>query len=242
MVQSDFQLGFDIVLVSTSQCDLAVCSPTSTFALSFVATSMTSNVSRTCAAKLSNSLRRRALHATSRRMDDYTADPRYHPSNPPPDANDIIWTTHRLNKEQIAKVDQMFHKILWLDIVETAMLTESINKKLGHELSPSQRQALQAQMEARADGIELSGVGGANTEEAAEDEGPQLVELKLVGFDAKAKIKVIKEVRSIAGLGLKESKELVEGVPKVIQKDLKPEQAEELKAQLDAVGAQVEIS
>ena len=66
--------------------------------------------------------------------------------------------------------------------------------------------------------------------------------MRLVGFDAKAKIKVIKEVRAIAGLGLKEAKELVESAPKVVQKDLKPEKAEELKAQLEAVGAQVEIS
>ena len=68
-----------------------------------------------------------------------------------------------------------------------------------------------------------------------------IFDLKLVGFDAKAKIKVIKEVRSIAGLGLKEAKELVESAPKVIQKDLKPEKAEELKAALEAVGAQVEV-
>jgi ribosomal protein L7/L12 len=46
-------------------------------------------------------------------------------------------------------------------------------------------------------------------------------DLKLLGFDAKSKIKVIKEVRAIAGLGLKEAKELVEGAPTIIQKDLK---------------------
>ena len=82
----------------------------------------------------------------------------------------------------------------------------------------------------------------AEEEEEAVEEGPKVVDLKLVGFDAKAKIKVIKEIRAIAGLGLKESKELVEGAPSVIQKDLKLEQAEELKAQLEAIGAQVEIS
>jgi large subunit ribosomal protein L7/L12 len=66
-------------------------------------------------------------------------------------------------------------------------------------------------------------------------------DLKLVGFDAKAKIKVIKEVRAIAGLGLKEAKEMVESAPKVISRDLKQEKADELKAQLEAIGAQVEI-
>jgi large subunit ribosomal protein L7/L12 len=56
-------------------------------------------------------------------------------------------------------------------------------------------------------------------EEAVVVEDKTLFDLKLVGFDAK--IKVIKEVRAIAGLGLKEAKELVEGAPKVIKKDLK---------------------
>jgi large subunit ribosomal protein L7/L12 len=66
--------------------------------------------------------------------------------------------------------------------------------------------------------------------------------LKLVGFDAASKIKVIKEIRAmIAGLGLKEAKEMVESAPKVIQKDLKPEQAQELKAKLEEIGAQIEL-
>ena len=81
----------------------------------------------------------------------------------------------------------------------------------------------------------------AETEAAPAVEVKTTVDLKLTGFEAKSKIKVIKEVRSIAGLGLKEAKELVEGAPKVIQKDLKPEAAEELKAKLEAVGATIEL-
>ena len=84
------------------------------------------------------------------------------------------------------------------------------------------------------------GDGAAGEEEAAAEEKTAF-DLKLVSFDAKAKIKVIKEVRNIAGLGLKEAKELVEGAPKVIQKELKQEKADELKAQLEAIGAQVEL-
>ncbi|KAL3901726.1 MAG: hypothetical protein SGARI_006029 [Bacillariaceae sp.] len=83
------------------------------------------------------------------------------------------------------------------------------------------------------------GGGGAAAEEAVE--AKTIFDLKLVGFDAKAKIKVIKEVRAIAGLGLKEAKELVESAPKVIQKDLKQEKADELKALLEAVGAEIEV-
>ena len=68
-----------------------------------------------------------------------------------------------------------------------------------------------------------------------------MFDLKLVGFDAKAKIKVIKEVRAIAGLGLKEAKELVEGAPKVVKKDIKKEEAEELQKKLEEVGATIEV-
>jgi ribosomal protein L7/L12 len=89
-------------------------------------------------------------------------------------------------------------------------------------------------------GSAVPGAGPVAPAEEAKEERA-LRDVKLLGFDAKAKIKVIKEVRAVAGLGLKEAKELVESAPKVIQKDLKPEKAEELKALLEAVGAQVEI-
>jgi large subunit ribosomal protein L7/L12 len=153
---------------------------------------------------------------------------------PPP----IKWTTHRLSVEQITKVDAIFHKILWLDSIETSLLTESINQKLGLKLTPKQRAALQRQIER---GDNPASVSTSSVPATAEEVAPKTVDLKLTGFDASSKIKVIKEVRSIAGLGLKEAKELVEGAPTMIQKDLKPEQAEELKAKLEAAGATVEL-
>ncbi len=55
------------------------------------------------------------------------------------------------------------------------------------------------------------------------------------------KINVIKEVRGITGLGLKESKDLVEGAPKVIKEGVAKAEAEELKAKLEAAGATVEL-
>ena len=55
------------------------------------------------------------------------------------------------------------------------------------------------------------------------------------------KIKVIKEVRGITGLGLAEAKALVEGVPAKIKEAVSKEEAEELKAKLEAVGAKVEL-
>ena len=55
------------------------------------------------------------------------------------------------------------------------------------------------------------------------------------------KINVIKEVRSITGLGLKEAKDLVEGAPKEIKKDVSKKDAEEAKKKLEAAGAKVEL-
>ena len=85
------------------------------------------------------------------------------------------------------------------------------------------------------------GVAGAPTGAGAAAEAPAEEKtsfaLKLESFDAAQKIKVIKEVRAITDLGLKEAKELVEGVPAVLKKDLKKEDAEELIAKLSAVGA-----
>jgi len=93
-------------------------------------------------------------------------------------------------------------------------------------------------------GAGFGGGGGAatgNAEEAAPVVEKTVFELKLAGFDEKSKIKIIKEIRAITGLGLKEAKELVEGAPKIVKKDIKKAEAEELKGKLEAVGAVVEI-
>ena len=63
----------------------------------------------------------------------------------------------------------------------------------------------------------------------------------LAGFDAAAKIKVIKVVREITGLGLGEAKAVVEGAPKAIKEGVAKEEAEELKKQLEEAGAKVEL-
>ena len=63
----------------------------------------------------------------------------------------------------------------------------------------------------------------------------------LVGFDAAAKIKVIKAVREITGLGLAEAKAAVEGAPKTLKEALSKEDAEDLKKKLEEVGGKVEL-
>ena len=63
----------------------------------------------------------------------------------------------------------------------------------------------------------------------------------LAGFDAAAKIKVIKIVREVMGLGLAEAKAAVEGVPTVMKEGLSKEDAEALKKQVEEVGGKVEL-
>eukprot|EP00560_Eucampia_antarctica_P000800 CAMPEP_0197831354 /NCGR_PEP_ID=MMETSP1437-20131217/9569_1 /TAXON_ID=49252 ORGANISM="Eucampia antarctica, Strain CCMP1452" /NCGR_SAMPLE_ID=MMETSP1437 /ASSEMBLY_ACC=CAM_ASM_001096 /LENGTH=264 /DNA_ID=CAMNT_0043434231 /DNA_START=24 /DNA_END=818 /DNA_ORIENTATION=- len=86
--------------------------------------------------------------------------------------------------------------------------------------------------------------GGGSADGGQEEEVKEertAFDLKLTGFDAKSKIKVIKEVRAITSLGLKDAKALVDGAPNTVKTEIKMEEAEELKAKLEAVGATVEI-
>jgi len=87
-----------------------------------------------------------------------------------------------------------------------------------------------------------AGGGGAGAAAAVAEEKEKAPEktsfsIKLEGFDAGAKVKVIKEVRAFTNLGLKEAKELVEKAPTVVLQDVKKEEAEKLIAKLVEVGA-----
>jgi len=94
--------------------------------------------------------------------------------------------------------------------------------------------------------LELSELVHALEEEfgvsAAAMAGPQTsFDVVLTGFDAAAKIKVIKVVREITGQGLAEAKATVEGAPKTLKEGASKEDAEALKAQLEEAGAKVEL-
>ncbi|KAG7389658.1 hypothetical protein PHYBOEH_007390 [Phytophthora boehmeriae] len=126
------------------------------------------------------------------------------------------------------KVQTVLDQILELNMVEIAELSHAIQTKFGIAES-----AFQVGM----------GGGGGGAAPAAEEakEEKTAFDVKLASFDAKSKIKVIKEVRAITGLGLKEAKELVEGAPSTLKKDVKKEEADELIEKLKAVGAVVEL-
>ena len=90
-------------------------------------------------------------------------------------------------------------------------------------------------------GVDPSAVAVAAAPVAgAVEEGPSTVNVVLTSAGAN-KIAVLKEVRAITGLGLKEAKELVDGAPKPIKENVKKEDAEAMKKQLEAAGAKVEI-
>ena len=75
---------------------------------------------------------------------------------------------------------------------------------------------------------------------AAEEAGSDEVTVVLASAGAN-KIAVLKEVRAITGLGLKEAKDLVDGAPKPVKENVKKDEAEAIKKQLEAAGASVEL-
>lgn len=111
-----------------------------------------------------------------------------------------------------------------LTVLEAAELSKMLEEKWG--------------VSAAAAPVAMAVAGGNAAGEAAEEKDEFTVVLKSAGPN---KINVIKEVRGITGLGLKEAKELVEGAPKPIKEDVKKEEAEELKAKLVEAGAEVEL-
>ena len=82
------------------------------------------------------------------------------------------------------------------------------------------------------------GAGGGQAQAAAEEKTSFDVVLASAGAN---KIQVIKEIRTVTSLGLKEAKELVESAPKPVKTGLKKDEAEEIKKKLEAAGATVEL-
>lgn len=144
-----------------------------------------------------------------------------------------------MSAESIEKVDRLFHKILWLDIFETHMLIQVMNERMGVKLSKKQERIIEKRLHALdADDSETGASEG--TEEKKETKAT-VFDVKLNGFDKKSKLKVIKQVRSLLGLGLKEAKELVESAPVAIGKQMSEEKAQELEKQLAEVGGEMEL-
>ena len=127
-------------------------------------------------------------------------------------------------------IEELLEKIDSLTVAELAELVKAIEEKYGVSAV-----AAAAPVAGGAAGVVVAAAGA---EGGAEEKDEFDVELTEVGG---AKVKVIKAVREVTGLGLKEAKELVDGAPKTVKEGVKKEEAEELKAKFTEVGATVEL-
>ena len=125
---------------------------------------------------------------------------------------------------------KMAEFVSWVEgisVLELSQLVKALEQRLGVSAS--------APMMAMSAGAMAGAAGGAG---AAEVKTEFTVVLASVGAQ---KIQVIKEIRAITGLGLKESKDLVEGAPKTVKDGVPKDEAAKMKDQLEKAGAKVEI-
>ena len=123
------------------------------------------------------------------------------------------------------KMEEFVSYIENMTVLELSKLVKTLEERLG--VSAAAPVAVAAAAPAAA--------AAAPAEEKTE------FDVILAGFDAAAKIAVIKEIRGITGLGLKEAKDLVEGAPKTVKEAVSKEEADKIKATLEGAGAKVEI-
>ncbi len=122
-------------------------------------------------------------------------------------------------------MDQIVEQLSNLSVMQIAQLTKTLEDKWGVKAAPVAVAA-------------VGGGGGAAPAAAAEEKTEFNVELKESGAN---KINVIKVVREITGLGLKEAKDLVEGGPKVLKEGVSKADADDIKKKLEEAGAKVEL-
>ncbi len=126
----------------------------------------------------------------------------------------------------MADLAKLVDELSNLTVLEAAELSKMLEEKWG--VSAAAPVAVAA----------IPGAGGGDAAPAAEEK----TEFDVILADAgDKKINVIKEVRAITGLGLKEAKDLVEGAPKPLKEGVSKAEAEELKKKLEEAGAKVEV-
>ena len=116
--------------------------------------------------------------------------------------------------------EQLMEHISSMSVLDLAGLVKELEEKFGVSAAP------------------VAVAGGAVAGEAAAEQTEFTVVLSSMG---EKKINVIKEIRAITGLGLKEAKALVESAPTNVKEGIEKEEAEEIKKKLEAVGAKVDL-
>jgi large subunit ribosomal protein L7/L12 len=126
-----------------------------------------------------------------------------------------------------AATDEILEKLKTLTLLEASELVKQIEEAFGVSAA------------APVGGMMFAGaIPGAAVEEVEEKTEFDVI---LEEVPADKKISILKEVRAITGLGLKEAKDLVEATPKAVKEGIAKEAAEEVKKQLEAVGAKVSV-
>ena len=120
------------------------------------------------------------------------------------------------------KITALIEEVKALTVLELSELVKALEEEFG----------------VSAAAMAAPAAGGAAAEAVEEKTEFDVI---LAGFDAAAKIKVIKVVREITGLGLAEAKAAVEGAPKALKEAVSKDEAEELKKKIEEVGGKVEL-
>ena len=120
------------------------------------------------------------------------------------------------------KITALIEEVKALTVLELSELVKALEEEFG----------------VSAAAMAAPAAGAAAAEAAAEKTEFDVI---LAGFDAAAKIKVIKAVREITGLGLAEAKAAVEGAPKTLKEAVSKDEAEELKKKIEEAGGKVEL-
>ena len=126
--------------------------------------------------------------------------------------------------ETISNVDQVIGIIEKMSVLELAELSKSLQEKFGVTAA-----------------VPVAASAAAGTAEAAKPVEEQTEFSAILSIIGDKKIQVIKVVRELTGLGLKEAKDLVDGAPKPVKEGVSKEEAEKVKVKLSEVGATVEI-
>jgi large subunit ribosomal protein L7/L12 len=127
----------------------------------------------------------------------------------------------------MANLDKLVDELSTLTVIEAAELSKRLEDKWGVTAAAPMAMA-------------MPGAGGAGA--AAAEAAVEKTEFNVILAEAgEKKINVIKEVRAITGLGLKEAKDLVEGAPKAVKEGVNKDEAAKIKKQLEDAGATVEV-
>jgi large subunit ribosomal protein L7/L12 len=124
----------------------------------------------------------------------------------------------------MASVEEIFSQINELKPMEIASLIKKMEQEWGVSAAPA--------------AVAMAGPAAGGAAAVVEEQTEFDVILIAAG---EKKIQVIKEVRAVTGLGLKEAKDLVEGAPKAVKEGVSKEEAAKIKAQIEASGGQVEV-